>query len=39
VNTYDLNQDYVCNLCHVPSRAGKTKKAKELSYKLVSMSA
>jgi flagellar transcriptional activator FlhC len=39
VNTYDLNQNYVCNLCHVPSRAGKTKKAKELSYKLVSMTA
>ena len=38
VNTYDLNQNYVCNLCHVPSRAGKTKKAKEqLTYKLVSM--
>lgn len=39
VNTYDLNDHYVCNLCHVPSRAGKTKKAKELNYKLVSMSA
>jgi flagellar transcriptional activator FlhC len=39
VNTYDLNQNYVCNLCHVPSRAGKTKKAKELNYKLVTMSA
>ena len=39
VNTYDLNQHYVCNLCHVPSRAGKTKKAKELMYKIVSMSA
>ena len=39
VNTYDLNQNYVCNLCHVPSRAGKTKKAKELTYKLVSMTA
>ncbi|MEI6836744.1 MAG: FlhC family transcriptional regulator, partial [Alcaligenaceae bacterium] len=23
VNTYDLNQDYLCNLCHIPSRAGK----------------
>ncbi len=23
VNTYDLNQNYLCNLCHVPSRAGK----------------
>jgi len=32
VNAYDLNQSYVCNLCHVPSRAGKTKKAKELAY-------
>lgn len=29
VNSYDLNQDYHCNLCHIPSRAGKTKKAKE----------
>lgn len=35
VNSYDLNQSYVCNLCHVPSRAGKTKKAKELAYKVV----
>ncbi|BCM25440.1 MAG: flagellar transcriptional regulator FlhC [Methylophilaceae bacterium] len=32
VNAYDLNKDYYCNLCHVPSRAGKTKKAKELQY-------
>jgi flagellar transcriptional activator FlhC len=39
VNTYDLNQSYVCNLCHVPSRAGKTKKAKELTYKIVALSA
>jgi flagellar transcriptional activator FlhC len=39
VNTYDLNHKYVCNLCHVPSRAGKTKKAKELTYKVVAMSA
>jgi flagellar transcriptional activator FlhC len=39
VNTYDLNHKYVCNLCHVPSRAGKTKKAKELTYKIVAMSA
>ncbi len=29
VNTFDLNADYVCGLCHMPSRAGKTKKAKE----------
>ena len=39
VNVYDLNHTYVCNLCHVPSRAGKTKKAKELTYKVVSMTA
>jgi len=39
VNSYDLNQGYVCNLCHVPSRAGKTKKAKEQTYKVVSLSA
>lgn len=26
VNTYDLNQKYICNLCQVPSRAGKHKK-------------
>ncbi|MDO9051105.1 MAG: flagellar transcriptional regulator FlhC [Methylotenera sp.] len=39
VNAYDLNSSYVCNLCHVPSRAGKTKKAKALSYKLVPMTA
>jgi len=40
VNSYDLNNNYTCNLCHVPSRAGKTKKAKakSLNYKLVSMS-
>lgn len=30
VNSYDLHETYHCNLCHVPSRAGKTKKAKEL---------
>lgn len=29
VDSYDLHQDYHCNLCHIPSRAGKTKKAKE----------
>jgi flagellar transcriptional activator FlhC len=39
VNSYDLNRDYVCNLCHVPSRAGKTKKAKEQAFKVVSMTA
>ncbi len=29
VDSMDLNQDYRCGLCHMPSRAGKTKKSKE----------
>lgn len=29
VNALDLNSDYLCGLCHMPSRAGKTRKAKE----------
>ncbi|AKU20367.1 flagellar transcriptional regulator FlhC [Massilia sp. MB5] len=29
VNAMDLNGSYVCGLCHMPSRAGKTKKAKD----------
>jgi flagellar transcriptional activator FlhC len=29
VNSMDLHGNYVCGLCHMPSRAGKTKKAKE----------
>lgn len=37
VDAYDLNQDYVCSLCHVPSRAGKTKKSKEQSFNIVSL--
>jgi flagellar transcriptional activator FlhC len=28
VHPDDLNDDYECGLCHMPSRAGKTKKAK-----------
>ncbi len=28
-HTLDLHKDYTCGLCHVPSRAGKTKKLKE----------
>lgn len=31
VDSYDLNHDYVCSICHIPSRAGKTKKSKELA--------
>jgi flagellar transcriptional activator FlhC len=26
VHTMDLHQDYVCGMCNVPSRAGKTRK-------------
>jgi flagellar transcriptional activator FlhC len=29
VNVFDLNRDYLCGLCHMPSRAGKTRKAKD----------
>jgi flagellar transcriptional activator FlhC len=29
VNVLDLNKDYQCGLCHMPSRAGKTRKSKE----------
>lgn len=29
VDAMDLNQGYQCGLCHMPSRAGKTRKAKE----------
>ena len=28
-HTFDLHADYACGLCHVPSRAGKSKKSKE----------
>lgn len=31
----DLNHNYACGLCHVPSRAGKTKKAKNMEEKRV----
>jgi flagellar transcriptional activator FlhC len=29
VDSLDLNQGYLCGLCHMPSRAGKTKKSKD----------
>ena len=35
VNAYDLNKHFACSLCHVPSRAGKTKKAKELASAMI----
>jgi len=28
-HSLDLHDHYKCGLCHVPSRAGKTKKAKD----------
>lgn len=35
-HTLDLHDHYACGLCHVPSRAGKTKKAKDAdAYELV----
>jgi flagellar transcriptional activator FlhC len=34
VNTFDLNKDYRCGLCHMPSRAGKTRKSKEAALNL-----
>lgn len=39
VDPYDLNQNYACSLCHIPSRAGKTKKAKLSPYKIISLAA
>ncbi len=27
-HTYDLNHDFVCGMCHMPSRAGKTRRAR-----------
>ena len=29
VNAMDLHGSYVCGLCHMPSRAGKTKAAQK----------
>lgn len=29
VNRLDLRKNYICGLCHMPSRAGKTRKARE----------
>jgi flagellar transcriptional activator FlhC len=39
VNSDDLNHSHVCGLCHVPSRAGKTKKSKEDNLKAIQMAA
>jgi flagellar transcriptional activator FlhC len=32
VHALDLHEGYTCGLCHMPSRAGKTKKAKEMRF-------
>jgi flagellar transcriptional activator FlhC len=37
VHQLDLNGGYVCGLCHMPSRAGKTRKAKEAARVAVAM--
>ena len=29
IDKFDLNNNYVCGLCHMPSRAGKTKKSRD----------
>lgn len=29
IDRFDLNSHYICGLCHLPSRAGKTKKLRE----------
>ncbi len=29
VHTYDLHENYVCGLCNMPARAGKTRRARE----------
>lgn len=34
---YDLHNNYVCGLCHVPSRAGKLKKPKEVTSSLATV--
>ena len=35
INCLDLNQGYQCGLCHMPSRAGKTKKSKDAATALL----
>jgi flagellar transcriptional activator FlhC len=31
VNSYDLHQNYLCNLCNIPSRAGKYQKPRKVA--------
>ncbi|MDY7578572.1 flagellar transcriptional regulator FlhC [Herbaspirillum sp. RTI4] len=37
VHRLDLHHGYLCGLCHMPSRAGKTKKAKDLAIEAVAI--
>ncbi len=37
IDRFDLNSHYVCGLCHLPSRAGKTKKLREETARTVSL--
>lgn len=39
VNSFDLHDNYACGLCHMPSRAGKTRKAREERASLVPVAA
>jgi flagellar transcriptional activator FlhC len=39
VHKLDLHSHYTCGLCHMPSRAGKTKKAKEEAAAALALSA
>jgi flagellar transcriptional activator FlhC len=39
VHRLDLHTDYTCGLCHMPSRAGKTKKAREDAANAAALSA
>lgn len=39
VHRLDLHDDYRCGLCHMPSRAGKTKKVREAEIKGAALSA
>ena len=35
-HSFDLHNDYTCGLCHMPSRAGKTKKSRDVAAALLS---
>jgi flagellar transcriptional activator FlhC len=37
VDSFDLNKGYVCGLCHMPSRAGKTRKSKDIDEDALAM--